>query len=402
MNHLFNVAYKEGFPSSFADVRSTIMKNYETVKQLMRKHFLAKTDPPSIMLDEWTSLSKKQYINLIVYFKNDKYNLGLIELSDDAIAENILLMVNTRLAEFGISTPKTLTADGARTNSKLARISNMKFQKCFNHGVHLAVTDLLYNKGDLELEDNNFATAFIPEESQDVEFNIGTVLEDEERHDPIAVPLHTGVIKDVVKKVRGICKLVLNSPKNVRKFLAKSSLLPILDVKTRWSSLCSMLERFLRIKSELNYLYVDLKLDWPLTEDEIELIRLLTDMLQPCKTFIAELSSKRVNLVTADLKIEAMFESLEAISTEHAHGAVLIKKFISILERRILERRSEMSDILMFLFGNKIKRGKRYYKVPSDAKIAEYVAFFGFDTAIPSIFTLLLFYFTSYLHYPIY
>ena len=97
-----------------------------------------------------------------------------------------------------------------------------------------------------------------------------------------------------------------------------------------------------------------------------------------------------------------IFESLEAISTEHAHGAVLIKKFISILEQRILERRTEMSDILMFLFGNKIKGGKRYYKVPSVAKIAEYAAFFGFDTATPSIFTLLLIYFTSYGHYTTY
>ena len=376
IDHLFTSTYRSGFPTSFAKVRSAIIENYEIAKTLLRKDFLKRTESPAIMIDEWTSLSKKQYINLIAYFSDSKFNLGLIEITEDATSEHIFEIISKRLDEFGLKSPKVVTADGAKTNSKLARIGGMKIQKCFNHAVHLAVTDLLYNKTNFD-EVQPDETAFIPESEPDQNNEIDNVNFFE---DFAFAEMQPGYITDTIKLVRKTSKLVLNSPKNVRKFLTKSRLLPILDVKTRWSSLCNMLERFLEIKNELNYLYVDLKLKWPFEDDDIDLISMLINILKPCKQLINDLSSKRCNLTTADLKICQMLCSIEEIESENNHASVLKEKFLSILKTRILERRTEASDVLMYLFGNKIKSGKRFYVKPSPAKIAEFIDHFEIKT----------------------
>ena len=96
-----------------------------------------------------------------------------------------------------------------------------------------------------------------------------------------------------------------------------------------------------------------------------------------------------MQFATADLNIGEMFDSLESIESDHPQGEALKEKFLKIVEERIKERRNEMSDVLMFLFGSKVKGGKRFYKTPDAVKIAEYIDFFGISTISESNYLIL-------------
>lgn len=66
--------------------------------------------------------------------------IGLIEIVDErADAVTISREITNKLHEYGLDFDqiKFFTADGAKVNSKLARIAGKKMQACQNHGIHL-------------------------------------------------------------------------------------------------------------------------------------------------------------------------------------------------------------------------------------------------------------------------
>ena len=75
---------------------------------------------------------------------------GLMEVVDKkADAPTLLKMIIEKLKDYGIdfNSIKFFTADGARVNSALGRMSGKFMQACQNHGLHLGIlfnTILLY------------------------------------------------------------------------------------------------------------------------------------------------------------------------------------------------------------------------------------------------------------------
>ena len=122
------------------------MNSYSEVKEIVKKKIAESGDLPSVMFDEWSLMRNKQFMNVLCYLKCGKFNLGLIEVKNDATAEHLLEILKDRLCEFGIREFKTITVDGACVNEKLSKLANVKIQKCMNHGVHLAVLDCIYKK----------------------------------------------------------------------------------------------------------------------------------------------------------------------------------------------------------------------------------------------------------------
>ena len=102
----------------------------------------------TISFDEWTSPAATQMINIIVHFPEHDFNLGLINMTKNANAENLADEILSRLSEFGIerSDVKFIIADGARVNSKISRIFEIPIMRCINHGIQLAIVDLFYQK----------------------------------------------------------------------------------------------------------------------------------------------------------------------------------------------------------------------------------------------------------------
>jgi len=184
------------------------------------------------------------------------------------------------------------------------------------------------------------------------------------------------ILSVAVKKVRKISKIVLNSPQILRKFKKESTKVPKLDVKTRWSSLFEMIERLTEISNPLQHLFVDLKLEWTLSDVEIKSIECLKKLLGPCKLFVDKMSKSKCNLVTAELNIEELLESLEDVRKTINSNDEFIELFITTVKKRLLERRTEMSDILLFLCQNKISLSNRkFYQNPTNEKIKEYLNF---------------------------
>ena len=159
-----------------------------------------------------------------------------------------------------------MVTDGAAIMVKLGRLAPCEHVICLSHTLHLVVTDVFYPKkksdsdeesGDEEAEEADLPE--IPELDAESEDELSSDL------DPDAVlpnPATDGdptslaiTIEPVIKKVRVIVKKFRRSPvKNdslqkevVKKYGKELNL--IRDCKTRWSSLHSMIERFLKLES---------------------------------------------------------------------------------------------------------------------------------------------------------
>lgn len=101
----------------------------------------------SLTLDEWTSVSNERYLNINIHFM-DGYmiNLGLVAVSGSLPAERIVEEVKKALKSFNIKPDNVFgaTTDGAAVMIKFGKSSGYWHQLCYNHGLHLAVCDVLY------------------------------------------------------------------------------------------------------------------------------------------------------------------------------------------------------------------------------------------------------------------
>jgi hypothetical protein len=127
----------------------------------------------SLTLDEWTSLANKRFFNINLHSKSFHINLGLLRIPGKCDALETKILVSKRLAEYNIDLGADIvssTSDGAPVMVKFGKESPAEFNLCFNHGIHLAVLDVLYkknenpgkhiNKNDSESDEENFEDNF--------------------------------------------------------------------------------------------------------------------------------------------------------------------------------------------------------------------------------------------------
>ena len=92
---------------------------------------------------------------------------------------------------------------------------------------------------------------------------------------------------------------------------------------------------------------------WDVDDSDIKIIQILIAMLEPCKDFIVKMSSEARNLIYADTKASEVLSKIEALMESHPKN-LFIKNFYKQLNARFKERRSEMSDILIYLCKDRI------------------------------------------------
>jgi len=271
---MYEAATNAVMPHSSHTVREIMIRCYnekkaEVVNQLSKLKMVDKRF--SLTLDEWTSAANKRYMNINLHGNGEIWNLGLSRINGTFSAEACLDDVKIKLVEFGLNLNKDIFGigtDGASVMKKFGRLSGAKHFLCMAHAIHLAVVGVLYKKNkNQESNHQDNATEVEEEEDLDAVQTPLSELEDE-------VPEVVSTFADVILKARKVVKIFRNSPLK-SEVLAKysdSGLTLKVDVKTRWNSLCDMLERVHKLKSAICKALIDCQEPLVLTEKDFHTI----------------------------------------------------------------------------------------------------------------------------------
>ena len=191
------------------------------------------------------------------------FNLGMIRVWGAQTAETLLKLVELRLNDFGLTLDTDVIAivtDGASVMCKAGRIAPCEHVICLAHTIHLVVGDVFYKKKRVEgeLQDVDDECELNANEASDEEIepeadNDGRLPDSFSEISNDELPQLSDTIDPVIKKVRKVVGKFRKSPvkndllQQVVKTKYGKELRLLKDCKTRWSSLCVMLERFVRV-----------------------------------------------------------------------------------------------------------------------------------------------------------
>lgn len=131
----------------------------------------------SLTTDEWTSLANKRYFNVNLHFADGAfYNLGLVRIHGSFPADKIMQAVEQLLISFNVkdNSVAAVTSDGASVMVKFGKMVPYFHQLCYNHGLHLAVQDVLYRsapKSSSRTEKTTLSESEFSDDDDDDEFN---------------------------------------------------------------------------------------------------------------------------------------------------------------------------------------------------------------------------------------
>ena len=127
--------------NEFADeIKESIRKELEEV--------LRKGDRLSTTTDEWTSLKICRYCCVNVHAPDgDYWPIGMVRVRGKFTAEACAALLTKKLEDFGLDAKTDLVSgstDGASVMKKAGRVLPFLHFLCQNHGIHLAVLEVLY------------------------------------------------------------------------------------------------------------------------------------------------------------------------------------------------------------------------------------------------------------------
>ncbi|XP_047134946.2 uncharacterized protein LOC124812399 [Hydra vulgaris] len=321
----------ENLPKSANSIKRIVVSYSLNIRQLISKEiyqYKALGTRFSLSFDEWTSTTNKRYININVHIPNMHWNLGLIRVYGSMNAEKCIDVLKTRLKEHNVNIDTDIVAivtDGPNVMVRVGKIIEAEHQLCLVHGIHLAVCDVLYKKSSTPMSDTEAPlkeTQNIVDETDDHEDEENI---DEEMGLGFLPPTNDGIanmdlltneqnINELVKKARRVVVLFKGSPtKNdavLQKYVKEekgSELSLILDCKTRWNSLLSMLERFLALKTCIQKALIDLNHLVSLNESDFVVLSEIIEVFAPVKLAVDALCRRNANLCTADAVLIFLF-----------------------------------------------------------------------------------------------
>jgi hypothetical protein len=314
----------------------------------------------SITTDEWTDVALRRYLNVTLHGESS-HKLGLVQIIGSCNAEMTLTLVEKKLDEFGIKLSDIIasTQDGAAVMKKYGSLTGAFSQFCYNHGVHLAVTDIFYKKDkkttsdsseafksdDEEYEMDESMEEFIEIESDDADADsiadTDEELEDSDFSDNIAETMHKS------RKLVKFFRLSTVRDPILQKFVVeqeKKELRLILDVRTRWNSIVPMIQRLLLLKNCIRKALIAVGNLSLFDEKLFSDLENILQVLKPAELAVLELSKANATLVTTEGVFRFLFKTLDD------QGTSLSKKFSAALKTRILERRNkELVSLMVYL-----------------------------------------------------
>ncbi|CAB4063780.1 unnamed protein product [Lepeophtheirus salmonis] len=291
----------------------------------------------SATLDEYTSSGENvKLMNINLHHKDKYWLLGLIKVQGGLDSIKFISDIKKRLAVFGLDFDKHIvgcTIDGVASSiaAKYWKEILPVHQQCLAHTMHQAITAVLYEKKlekddiDREIRKDSRSTLIVGlknEELDALEDGYASLTSDEnedeeELKSPFSNILQLGVqntrevhlLKDdflsIINKVRRICRIFRKSPlKNERlqdfvkeEFHGKEIKL-VLDSNTRWNSLISMIERFLKLKQCIPKALQVINSAEIISTKEWEVLEEMIDVLRPFEIALKGLCSRDANLLT--------------------------------------------------------------------------------------------------------
>jgi hypothetical protein len=346
-NGLIAQGYKT--PASDFGVRSAVTSyGYEVKAKIMALLAEKKADGYrfSVTLDEYTSAKNCRYCCINIHLPEGQYtSIGMVRVCGSLPAEKEAELLQNKLHEFDLSLDKDvigITTDGARVMKKMGGILGIVHQLCHAHGLHLAVCDVLYKKilapDAQDAEEEQEHNEDEEEEHEDDAHESGGWAEEEVVLPEAAVL--TPNIDDVVKRVRKIVCMFRRSPvkndtlqKYAKQDLGKELTL-LLDSKTRWSSLLTMLKRFLKMKGIVPKALIDYQQSSLfLSDGELFLIKELVEALDVVECSTRALCQRDATLSSADQVFKFMIGKLRGLDSTFA------AQLCDAVETRIGERR---------------------------------------------------------------
>ena len=105
----------------------------------------------TLITDEWSASNGPRYVNIILKSESTT-NLGLVRVLGSLTSSAIVTILSNKLKQFHVDLKNivAITSDGCSTMVKVGKdllASHGVFQQiCLAHGIHLAATDIIYNK----------------------------------------------------------------------------------------------------------------------------------------------------------------------------------------------------------------------------------------------------------------
>ncbi|KAH9634606.1 hypothetical protein HF086_009258 [Spodoptera exigua] len=377
-------------PKTADTIRNKIIKESEKGKLEVIseiKAILSHEKKFSISFDEWTSNHNRRYIGLSLhspdFARNAFRNLGLIRIHGSMNAAKCIQLIESKLNEYGISLTQDIvaqTTDGCSLMVAFGKSLQSYHQLCIAHAVQLAIVDVMYNRNK-DIEEDVEAPQMILEQLDELgnydyedlplselslrirrgelsnETDDGENNNDEDdgaefnNESPLAsLPPQSFSYYHLIAKVRKVVKFFKKSPtKNddvLQKYVKSDfgqeySLL--LDGKTRWSSMATMLGRFLKLKTSITKALIDLNIDIQFTDDDWRHIHELNNILDIIKTVVEALCRRDATLLTADISVKFAIKKLLEMNTNLSH------KMVAALRKQYAKRRLVQASILQYL-----------------------------------------------------
>lgn len=332
-------------PKTERDVQNLIIEQFLKVKSDIKHDIEAKLNDKcrfSLVMDEWTSIKNRRYLNICVYESEKTFhNLGMVYIPGKCGAFEIRNLMETRLSDYNINFKKHIVAtitDGPNVMKKFVKESPVEGIFCLSHGLHLAVVDVFYKK--------TLEPSIVDSESSD-EDNFDGDFEDVLDNENFEIATN---YKQVLQQTRKIIKLFKKSPtKNcaLQKYVVAEHSKEIcleLDVVTRWNSMVPMMEKFLLLKNSIKKSLIDLDMGELWVEDNISILKNLLNILSPIKLAVEALCRRNINLLTADVIVTTLCKQVASLRT--TVGQAMFES----LKNRIEERRhSKLYTLIKFL-----------------------------------------------------
>ncbi|XP_053969981.1 E3 SUMO-protein ligase ZBED1-like [Anastrepha ludens] len=262
---LFDPRYKLPSRTTLSNVMMTNLFDEQKPKL---KNLLSKINHCAITTDMWTSLANESYMTDTCSFITDSYCLRSAVLSTNKLidetnhtAKNIADTLQAVCNEWGIFDKITaIVTDNASSMIKACELLKKRNLPCYAHSLNLVVQDCL----------------------------------------------KLDCTKELLKKCNSIVAFFKNSTIAYKKFkdsqLTETKYSLIQEVATRWNSAFLMIERVLKTHEPINITLLSLsKAPQPLTADEINILKGLSQILSPFDIASKEVSSN--SKVTVSLVI---------------------------------------------------------------------------------------------------
>lgn len=364
--HIKKYLTMHGFkpPTCTRDVIKHVYSKMENMMMTLKTDIADQTSKGykfSLALDEGSTIRNRKYLNIILYFPDGVVkNLGVVRVEGSCPAERLVKLVREKLSTFSITLEKDIAfvvSDGAPIMVKFARLIGCELQICYNHSIHLAVTDVFYkkkgNKSDENVEIDEFNLNAEAEEDED---EIGDSDEDEMNEDEdiifqenpsdVIAYSENSPISEILKKCRKIVKIFKRSSvKNaiLQKFVTEEhgkELSLLLDCPTRWNSLVPMLKRILQVHTAIEKSLSVLKVDG-LSSDELEKCKDIITILEPLEILVLNLSKRSTSLLASEAAIQYTFEHLQNLDSQ------LSTAMLSALQTRLGKNRRNNNILSM-------------------------------------------------------